>query len=101
MAQPAPAATPVTAKPGPHALKLVNGGRSAISAVYVAPPDSLDWSDDLLGKQVAAPGKTVTLSIKDPSGACVFDLQFLMNNGDTVEKKAVNVCDQPSYAFTP
>lgn len=92
---------PVAAKTGPHLVKLTNAGKATISAVYVAAPGSLDWSDDLLGKQVAGAGKTVTLNIKDPAGACVFDLQFLMNSGDAVEKKAVNVCDQPDYTFTP
>ncbi len=58
-------------------------------------------SDDLLGKQTANAGKTVTLKIRDPQGGCVFDIQLLMTNGDTVDRKGVNVCQSAEYAFTP
>ncbi len=84
-----------------HVIKLTNSGKTGITAVYVAPAGSPDLSDDLLGKQTAGAGKTVTLKVKDPKAACTFDLQFLMNNGDTVTKKAVNLCQTPDYAFTP
>jgi hypothetical protein len=93
--------TPAAARTGPHVVKLVNAGKSAISAVYVAAPGSLNWSDDLLGKQVAGAGKTVTLKVQDPAGACVFDIQFLMSSGDAVDRTGVNVCDQDTYTFTP
>ena len=98
-AQPAPAATPAAASL--HVVKLTNSGKTSITAVYVAPVGSPDMSDDLLGKQTADAGKTVTLRVKDPKAACTFDLQFLMNNGDTVTRKAVNLCETPVYAFTP
>ena len=98
-AQPAPAAAPPAS--GLHVVKLTNSGKTGITAVYVAPAGSPDLSDDLLGKQTADAGKTVTLRVRDPKAACSFDLQFLMNNGDTVTKKAVNLCETAAYAFTP
>jgi hypothetical protein len=58
-------------------------------------------SDDLLGKQTAGPGRTVLLKVKDPKGDCVFDLQFLMNDGSMVTKKAVNLCQTSDYSFSP
>ncbi len=98
LAQPAP---PTSASPGPHLVRLTNSGKGGITAVYVAPPGSLDMSDDLLGKQTAGPGKTVTLKVDDPKAACVFDLQFLMNDGSTVTRKGVNLCQTAAYEFTP
>ncbi len=92
---------PAGSQAGNHLLKLLNSGRQQINAIYYAPPGNTDWSDDLLGKQTAGPGRTVSLRIKDPKGACVFDLIFLMSNGDTVTKGAINVCAEPSYTFTP
>ncbi len=100
-AQTSATATPVAAKPGDHVLKLTNQGRQAVTAIYYAQQGTTDWSDDLLGSQTAAPGRTVTLKFKDPGGACVFDLQFLMSDGANVNKKGVNVCDPPAYSFTP
>ena len=92
-----PAATP---PPGDHALAVTNSGGSVVSALYVAPSGSLDFSDDLLGKQVASVGKTVHVKVKDPAGSCVFDVQFLMADGTVVTRKAVNVCQTESYTFT-
>ena len=96
-AQPAP---DKAAPPGDHALAVTNSGGSVVSAVYVAPSGSLDFSDDLLGKQVASVGKTVHVKVKDPAGSCVFDVQFLLADGTTVTRKAVNVCQTESYTFT-
>ena len=95
-AQTAPASPPA----GDHNLALVNSGGAVVSAVYVAPTGSPDFSDDLLGKQVASVGKTVHVKVKDPGGSCVFDVQFLMADGTTVTRKAVNVCQSGSYTFT-
>ncbi len=96
-AQPTPATTP---PPGDHALAVTNSGGSVVSALYVAPSGSLDFSDDLLGKQVASVGKTVHVKVKDPAGSCVFDVQFLMADGTVVTRKAVNICQTESYTFT-
>jgi hypothetical protein len=98
---PAAAAAAAASASGPHLLKLTNSGHGGITAIYVAPAGSLDMSDDLLGKQTAAPGKTVSLKIADPKATCVFDLQFLMNDGSTALRKGVNVCQTSDYTFTP
>jgi hypothetical protein len=102
-AQPAPAssAPPAPPKAGDHVLRLTNAGGGGITAIYVVKTGTHDESDDLLGKQTAGPGKTVVLKVKDPGGDCVFDLQFLMNDGATVTKKAVNLCQTTEMSFTP
>jgi hypothetical protein len=73
-------------------VRLTNGEKGAISAVYVAKAGSTDASDDLLGRQTAGVGKTVVLKVKDPGGACVFDVQLLMSDGSIVTLKGVNLC---------
>ena len=97
-AQPAPGAPPPAA--GVHTLALTNSGGTVVSAVYAAPTGSLDFSDDLLGNQVASVGKTVRVKVKDPAGTCVFDFQFLMADGGTATRKAVNVCQSDAYTLT-
>ena len=98
-AQPAPGAPPAPA-PGVHTLALTNSGGVVVSAVYAAPAGSLDFSDDLLGSQVASVGKTVHVKVQDPKATCVFDVQFLMADGTTVTRKAINVCQAESYTLT-
>jgi hypothetical protein len=100
-ATPASSAPPAAPKPGDHVLRLTNAGGGGITAIYVAKTGTHDESDDLLGKQTAGPGKTVVLKVKDPGGDCIFDLQFLMNDGAMVTKKAINLCQTTEMSFTP
>ena len=102
LAQTAPAPPPIAPPAAAvHQVKLTNAAKTGITAVYVAPSGSRNMSDDLLGRQIANAGKTVTLKVKDPQGTCVFDLQFLMDNGDTLDRKAVDLCHAAEYALTP
>lgn len=98
-AQPAASSAPA-APPAEHVLKLTNTAKTAISAVYVAPKGSQDFSDDLLGRQVAGAGRTVTLKVKDPMGSCVFDFQFLMDDGALVTRSGVNLCQTSELSFS-
>ena len=98
-AQPAPGASPPPAGVD-HTLAVTNSGGAVVSAIFVAQSGSLDFSDDLLGKQVASVGKTVRVKVKDPAGGCVFDVQFLMADGAIVTRKGVNVCQTESYTLT-
>jgi hypothetical protein len=84
--------------PAAHTMKLSNGEKQAITAVYASAPGRKDWGDDLLGKQVGAAGKTVTLKIT--SADCKVDLQMLMNDGTMVVKPDVDVCATTDYRFS-
>jgi hypothetical protein len=100
-AQAQPTAPGAAAPAKEHLIKLTNSGRGGITAIYVSRSGSTDVSDDLLGKQTAGPGKTVTLKVKDPGGDCVFDIEFLMNDGSMATKKAVNLCQTGEVSFGP
>ena len=98
-AQPAPGAAPAP-PPGDRQLTVTNSAGAVVSAISVANTGSLDFSDDLLGKQVASVGKTVHVKVKDPTGTCVFDIQFLMADGTSVTRKAVDLCKTDAYTFS-
>ncbi len=93
-AQPAKGGSDSAAAPAPgvRSFKLINGGKMGITAVYAAPTGSTNMSDDLLGKQTAGIGRTVTLKVNDQAGSCVYDLQLLMSNGDTADVKNIDLC---------
>jgi hypothetical protein len=99
-AAPASAAAAGPAPAGAHMVKLTNAEKQAVTAIYASAPGKNDWGDDLLGKQTAAPGRTVSLTfIARTAEACVQDIQLLMNNGKTVQKSGVNVCETADYLF--
>jgi hypothetical protein len=89
------------AAPPGYVVKLTNGDTQAVTAVYASPAGKNDWGDDLLGRQTAAAGRTVTLAFKPmPPELCKQDLQLLMNDGKTVGKEGLDVCQTPTYRFT-
>jgi hypothetical protein len=89
------------APPPAHVVKLLNADTMAVTAVYASPAGKNAWGDDLLGRQTADAGKTVTLGFKEmPADQCSQDLQMLMNDGKTVTKTAIDVCTTADYRFT-
>ena len=101
-ARPAPKAAAPAAAPPAYTVKLTNGGTQAVTAVYASPTGKNDWGDDLLGRQTAGAGRTVTLGFKQmPPELCMQDLQLLLNDGQTVTKAGVDVCQTTDYRFAP
>jgi hypothetical protein len=74
------------------AIKVANQTKQAVVAVYTSLPGRGDWGDDMLGKGKLAPGKTLNLKLIGPAGECMLDFSALLENGDTVVQKAVDVC---------
>ena len=82
------------------AVQCANGGKRPIVAVYTSPPGRSDWSDDMLGKGTLKPGKTAMLKLKAKPDGCKIDFSALLDNGDTVTKKDVDLCiASPSVDF--
>ncbi|WP_309627507.1 hypothetical protein [Brevundimonas sp.] len=59
-----------------------------------------DWSDDLLGSGVLAPGQSVVVTIDDGSGACRYSLRAEFDNGQSLQRNGVNACQVADYYFT-
>ena len=74
------------------AVQCANSGKRPIVAVYTSPPGRGDWSDDMLGKGTLKPGKTAMLKLKAKPDGCKVDFSALLDNGDTVTKKDVDLC---------
>ncbi len=74
------------------AVQCANGGKRQIVAVYTSPPGRSDWSDDMLGKGTLKPGKTAMLKLKAKPDGCKVDFSALLDNGETVTRKDVDLC---------
>jgi hypothetical protein len=82
------------------AVQCANGGKKAIVAVYTSPPGRDDWSDDMLGKGTLKPGQSRMLKLKAKPDGCKVDFSALLENGDTVTKKDVDLCaPSPAVGF--
>jgi hypothetical protein len=86
---------------GSHVVRMTNGDTQGVTAIYASPAGKNDWGDDLLGRQTADAGRTVSLVFKPgPPELCMQDLQLLMNDGKTLTKQGIDVCETPAYRFT-
>jgi len=82
------------------AVQCANGGKRPIVAVYTSPPGRADWSDDMLGKGTLKPGQTAMLKLKARPDGCKVDFSALLDNGDTVTRKDVDLCaPSPTVGF--
>lgn len=82
------------------AVQCANGGKRPIVAVYTSPPGRSDWSDDMLGKGTLKPGQTTMLKLKAKPDGCKVDFSALLDNGDTVTRKDIDLCAaSPTVGF--
>jgi hypothetical protein len=81
-------------------VQCANEGKKAIVAVYTSPPGRSDWSDDMLGKGTLKPGQSRMLKLKAKPDGCKVDFSALLENGDTVTKKDIDLCaPSPTVGF--
>jgi hypothetical protein len=81
-------------------VHCANSGKRPIVAVYTSPPGRSDWSDDMLGKGTLKPGQSAMLKLKAKPDGCKVDFSALLDNGDTVTKKDVDLCiASPTVGF--
>ena len=65
---------------------------------YTSPADTNDWEEDILGEDVLPPGASGDVTIADGRTQCVYDLQFVMSDGQELED-TVNMCELASYTL--
>jgi hypothetical protein len=81
-------------------VQCANEGKKSIVAVYTSPPGRSDWSDDMLGKGTLKPGQSRMLKLKVKPDGCKVDFSALLENGDTVTKKDIDLCaPSPTVGF--
>jgi hypothetical protein len=58
------------------------------------------WGNDLLGSGTLGPGASVVLTIDNGSGACRYDFRGEFDNGESLDRTDINVCQIADYYFT-
>ncbi len=79
---------------------LNNESSFAITHFYASPSDVGSWEDDILGQDILPSGESINITIGDGRSQCDYDLRFQFEDGDVVERAAVNLCDTGSYTLT-
>ncbi len=94
----------VTFSAGVHAedLEFTLQNRSSYDVIefYASPVDVGDWEDDILGEDILSAGDAVQITIGDGRSQCSYDLRFVFEDGDVVERPGVDLCSTGSYTLT-
>lgn len=89
---------------GPVTFTLVNSTNRVLEAFYASPPSTDDWEEDILGRDVLAPGESVKITINDGRSDCLYDFKGVLGpgngkgRGELVESQ-VQVCDGGTYEY--
>jgi hypothetical protein len=81
-------------------FSLHNNSSYVVMEFYASPVDVGDWEEDILGEQVLGSGESGTVTIGDGRTQCEYDLRFVFEDGDVVERSGVDLCETESYTLT-
>lgn len=80
---------------------LVNNSSHTLTYLYVAPSNTDEWGDDLLGDNgILESGYEASVVIGDGSDQCLYDLRFETAEGAELDVYEVDICTLSSYTLT-
>jgi len=81
-------------------VTIVNGTTNSMVRFYAANSGRSDGQEDVLGDRILKPGQSVRVDIDDGSGACVYDFRAEFDNGETLARPKIDVCEITTYRYT-
>ena len=81
-------------------VRIVNDSHHDIIRFFATNVSVRDWQDSLLGNDVLAPGKSMVLNFEDGSGYCRFRFRAVFDDGVSLERPSINVCEVGTYRYT-
>lgn len=81
-------------------LTLSNQSSFVVVEFYASPSDVGDWEEDILGTDVLGSDESVRITIADGRTQCNYDLRFVFDDGDVVERGGVDLCETETYTLT-
>jgi hypothetical protein len=80
---------------GNPSFNLVNQSGQVIEEFYASPSSQSSWGPDRLGDAVVQPG--ARFAVRLPAGECSYDLRWVLQGGQSQERRAVNMCTLADY----
>ena len=77
---------------------LINNSSLTLVLFHTSPVSDPNWSEDLLGEGILAPGESGVVTLFDASSTCDFDVKFVFEDGQELVDQ-VNVCELASYTL--
>lgn len=80
-------------------VRMVNATSYTIERMYGSNVGRRSWEEDVLGDAVLRPGNGITVNWDDGSCYCEMDFKAVYSDGDTSEKRGVDVCRLSTFRF--
>jgi hypothetical protein len=80
------------------AYELYNNSALTVMEFYTSPSNTDSWGGDILGSEVIPPGGSGVVTITDGSTECVYDILFVMEDGQELVD-TVDICQMASYTL--
>ncbi|MDR7035749.1 MULTISPECIES: hypothetical protein [Methylobacterium] len=81
-------------------VDIVNRTGMAMKHFYASTTGTNEWEEDILGRDVIDDGETFDINIDDGSGACRYDFKAVFENGASLVRNNVNVCQISTFTYT-
>jgi len=91
---PPPAAAGAQGNPS---FNLVNNTGRVIREAYASLSTDSNWGEDRLGADTVAAGRTYPIRL--PQGPCLYDVRIVLDNNQSLERRALNLCEITNLAF--
>ena len=73
-----------------------NSSSYSVIELYASPSNVGNWEEDVLGRDILAPGEAARVTIADGRRTCEYDLRIVFEDGDAIED-TTDLCETGSY----
>jgi hypothetical protein len=80
---------------GNPSFNLLNQSGQVIEEFYASPSSQSSWGPDRLGDEMVQPG--ARFPVRLPAGECSYDLRWVLQGGQSQERRALNMCTMVDY----
>jgi hypothetical protein len=81
-------------------IELTNNTRMAIVEIYVSLVGTQRWEVDLLGDDFLPPASSILVNVDDGAGYCRFDFKAVFDDGTSLVRRDINVCQVEKYTIS-
>jgi hypothetical protein len=81
-------------------FNLINQSSYDVIEFYASPYNVDYWEDDILGSDILESGYSIRITIADARTQCEYDLRFVFDDGDVIERSGVDLCRTRKYTLT-
>ena len=72
---------------------FINSTGYVVQELYVSPSRANNWEEDVLGTNQLPSGQRATIRFNGDSGACLYDIKLVHDDGDEASWTGINLCE--------